>query len=83
MYSIFHPLDLNERLPRELYLEGRRYGWLEKRRMFALFGALYLPALMLTVIVLASLHVSALVAFGVAGVVLIGVFVYALLARTD
>src|SRR5260370_424257 len=33
MYSIFHPLDMNERLPRELILEGRRHRWLGIRQL--------------------------------------------------
>ncbi len=44
MYSIFAPLDANERLPRELILEGRRYSTLGRRE---LAGALWLPALFL------------------------------------
>jgi hypothetical protein len=44
MYSIFAPLDANERLPRELILEGRRYSTLGRSE---LAGALWLPALFL------------------------------------
>jgi hypothetical protein len=43
-YSIFAPLDANERLPREFILEGRRYKTLGRRE---LPGALWLPALFL------------------------------------
>ena len=43
MYSIFHPLDVNERLPRELLLEGRRNRWLDMRHL-QVIGFLYLPA---------------------------------------
>jgi Flp pilus assembly protein TadB len=82
MYSIFRPLDPDERLPRELVLEGRRYRWFDKRRLFWLVGIFYLPALMLAIVVLASLKVSMLVAFGVAGIVLLGIFVYAFSARS-
>ena len=42
MYSIFKPLDPNERLPRELLMESRRYGSIGRRE---LAGALWLPAL--------------------------------------
>ncbi len=42
MYSIFAPLDPNERLPRELLLEGRRYRGIGRRE---LAGALWLPTL--------------------------------------
>ena len=79
MYSIFHPLDANERLPRELILEGRRYLWLEVRHL-AILGFLYLPALILTVVVIGSVSMAG--AFVVAGAALLGVFAYVLSART-
>ena len=41
LYSIFAPLDPNERLPRELLMEGRRYRSIGRRE---LAGALWLPA---------------------------------------
>jgi hypothetical protein len=44
MYSIFAPLDANERLPRELIIEGRRHRTLGRRE---LAGALWLPAIFL------------------------------------
>ena len=79
MYSIFHPLDVNERLPRELILEGRRYRWLELRHL-EIFGFLYLPALILTVVVLGTFSMA--LAFAVAGFSLLGVFAFVLLARS-
>ncbi|HKW06458.1 MAG TPA: hypothetical protein VJS19_02710 [Candidatus Dormibacteraeota bacterium] len=81
MYSIFHPLDPNERLPRELILEGRRSRWLEKRALLTWVGMLYLPALMLTVVVLGSFKLSALIAFGAAGMVLLGVYIFVMSAK--
>lgn len=81
MYSIFHPLDPNERLPRELILEAKRYRFLDKRAFLGWVGVLYLPMLMLTVVVLGSFNVGALVAFGVAGVALLGVYLYVASAR--
>jgi hypothetical protein len=81
MYSIFHPLDPNERLPRELIFEGRRYRFLEKRALLTWVGVLYLPALLLTVVVLGSFKLGALFAFGIAGLVLVGVYVYVASAR--
>ena len=42
MYSIFAPLDPDERLPRELLMESRRYRSIGRRE---LAGALWLPAL--------------------------------------
>ena len=83
MYSIFHPLDPNERLPRELILEGRRYRHLDKGTVLSIVGVLYLPALMLSIIVMGSFQVGMVVAFAIAGVALLGVYLYAVLARRD
>ena len=43
MYEIFAPLDADERLPRELLLEGRRFRSVGRRE---LAGLLWLPALL-------------------------------------
>jgi hypothetical protein len=80
MYSIFHPLDAGERLPRELIIEGDRHRMIDIRRL-ELAGALYLPALMLAVLVMAWVGLSAIVAFGVAGLLFAGFLVYALSGR--
>ena len=80
MYSIFQPLDAGERLPRELILEGRRHLMIDIRRL-ELVGALYLPALMLAVVVMGSLGVNPLVAFGVAGLMFAGFLIYAMSVR--
>ena len=81
MYSIFRPLAPNERLPRELIVEGRRHRLLERRTLFMLVGVLYLPTLMLTVIVLGSFNIGALMAFGIAGLALLGVYLYVVAAK--
>ena len=44
MYSIFAPLDANERLPRELIMEARRHRTLGRRELAA---ALWLPSVFL------------------------------------
>jgi hypothetical protein len=44
MYSIFAPLDANERLPRELIMEAHRHRTLGRRELAA---ALWLPAVFL------------------------------------
>ena len=44
MYSIFAPLDANERLPRELIMEANRHRTLGRRELAA---ALWLPAVFL------------------------------------
>ena len=83
MYSIFHPLDPNEPLPRELILEGRRYRWLDWRRLWTWVGTLYLPALILMIVIMGTFNISLLIAFGIAGVVLVGVFLLIVVAQTD
>jgi Flp pilus assembly protein TadB len=80
MYSIFHPLDASERLPRELILEGKRHRLMDIRRL-ELAGALYLPALMLALVVMGSLGLNPMVAFGVAGLLFAGFLVYVLSSR--
>jgi hypothetical protein len=82
MYSIFHPLDPNERLPRELIREGNRHRWVSGGWLFSLVGTFYLPGLLLAIIVLASLHVSPPLAFGIGGVGLVGVYAFTIWART-
>ena len=52
MYSIFAPLDADERLPRELILEGKRHRIIGRRE---LAGALWLPTLFLIVAVASRL----------------------------
>ena len=81
MYSIFHALDPNERLPRELLREGSRYRQLEWRHVISIVGTLYLPVLILMVVVLGALNVNPLFAFAIAGAVLIGVYVFVLATR--
>ena len=80
MYSIYHPLDVNERLPRELMLEGRRKRIIDSNR-FQLAGVLYLPALMLALVVMGSVGVNELVEFGVCGLLLVGSFIFALTGK--
>lgn len=79
MYSIFHPLDPNERLPRELIVEGRRYRFFDLPWV-QLLGFAYLPAL-LVVVVMASLGLNPLLAFGIVGLIFVGTFVFVLTAR--
>jgi hypothetical protein len=76
MYSIFHPLDPDERLPRELILEGRRQSWFDGRRRLWVTAFIYLPFLLSGVIVLASFGIQPLVAFGVAGLAFVAIFVF-------
>ena len=80
MYSIFHPLDPDERLPRELILEGKRHRMIGMRFM-ELLGFIYLPALILGVVVMASIGIKPLVAFGLVGLLFVGIFVYVIAGR--
>ena len=80
MYSIFRPLDPNERLPRELIIEEKRWRRLSGRDV-DLAAGLYLPALLVIVIAVGSLGLNMLLAFGIAGVVLGAFFVFALKVR--
>ena len=80
MYSIFHPLDVDEPLPRELIQEGWRQRMCEIR-VLEITGALYLPVLMVVMIVLGSMHVNPILGF-VAMATLFGAFlIYVLSAR--
>ncbi len=81
MYSIFGPLDPNERLPRELLLESRRYQWFGRRIRLWVAAVLYLPAIMLAVIAMGAAHVDAVVSFAVAGLMLAGFYAYAIMAK--
>lgn len=80
MYSIFAPLNTNERLPRELLAEARRHRMGEIRHL-EVIGALYLPAMVLALVVMGSVGINAQVAFGVAGVMFVGFILYVALGR--
>ena len=80
MYSIFHPLDVDEPLPRELIQEGWRQRMCEIR-VLEVTGALYLPVMMMVMIVLGSMHVNPIFGF-VAMATLFGAYlIYVLSAR--
>jgi hypothetical protein len=82
MYSIFHPLDPNERLPRELILEGRRHRLMEIRHL-EIAAALYLPALIGVIVALGAIQLNPVIAFIVAGVLLAGFFAFILRFKSD
>src|ERR1700693_716690 len=75
MYSIFAPLDANERLPRELILEAKRHKTLGRRE---LAGALWLPALFLIIAMISWAHVSSQGAFGLIGLLYAGFWAFIL-----
>jgi hypothetical protein len=74
MYEIFAPLDADERLPRELLLEGRRYRSLGRREAA---GVLWLPSLLLTLYVVNWLGLGGLAAIAFAASVLVGLVLFA------
>ena len=80
MYTIFHPLDADEPLPREKLVEGRRHLLGEVRRL-EVAAALYLPALFLSIYVMGSAGVDPLIAFGIAGLMFVALFVWVVSGR--
>lgn len=76
MYSIFAPLDVDERLPRELLLEGKGHRPVGRRE---LAGALWLPALFLALVVTGWGNAAPPVALGVIVLLFIA---FALFARS-
>jgi hypothetical protein len=82
MYSIFHPLDPNERLPRELIIEGRRNRLMDIRHM-EVAALLYLPALVLLIVALGSVHLNPAIVFAIAGVLFTGFFAFLLTHKPD
>lgn len=77
MYSIFAPLDPDERLPRELLLESR-HGRSVGRRELA--GILWLPALCLVLFLSAWANLDALAALALIGAAFGGLFAFAVSA---
>ncbi len=75
MYSIFAPLDPNERLPRELLMEARRYRSLGRRE---LAGALWLPAVWAILSVGGWITGDLLVVLGVIALVYAAFWLFAL-----
>jgi hypothetical protein len=69
MYSIFAPLDPDERLPRELILEGRRYRLVGRPELAA---ALWLPALWLILLGMGWINVGTVTALGVITLTFVG-----------
>jgi hypothetical protein len=75
MYAIFAPLDDDERLPRELLLEGKRQRAVGRRE---LAGALWLPALSLIVLLAAWWNIGAPAALGAIAATFGGFWAFAL-----
>jgi hypothetical protein len=74
MYEIFAPLDPDERLPRELLLEGRRFRSVGRREAA---GLLWLPALLASMAVVSKFGGGAPAAVGGAAALLAGLTLFA------
>jgi hypothetical protein len=74
MYGIFAPLDVNEPLPRELLMAGRRHRSIGR---WELAGALWLPSLALILTVGAWSRIPSMVALGLVALTLAGLVAYA------
>ena len=75
MYAIFAPLDPNERLPRELIMEGKRHRMLGRRE---LAGALWLPALFLILFLAGWGKLDAVTAVAVIASAFVGLWAFVL-----
>jgi hypothetical protein len=75
MYAIFAPLDPDERLPRELILEGKHHTMLGRRE---LAGALWLPALFVILFLAGWGKLDAVTAIAVIATVFVGLWAFVL-----
>lgn len=64
LYEIFAPLDPDERLPRELLMEQRRFRSVGRREVA---GLLWLPSLLVSLTILSWMGGGGLAAVGLAG----------------
>jgi hypothetical protein len=74
MYEIFAPLDAEERLPRELLMEGRRFRSLGRREAA---GILWLPSLLLSLTAVKWMGGGAAAAVAAAGGLLLALGLFA------
>ena len=74
MYEIFAPLDADERLPRELVMESRRFKSLGRREAA---GILWLPSLLLSLTAVKWMGGGAPMAVAAAGAVLVALGLFA------
>lgn len=74
MYSIFKPLDPDERLPRELLMESRRYRSIGRSE---LAGALWLPAVWLILATSGWVTGDGLVVLGIVAAAFAGFWIFA------
>ncbi len=74
MYEIFAPLDADERLPRELLIDARRFKSLGRREAA---GILWLPSLLLSLTAVKWMGGGAPLAVAAAGGVLVALGLFA------
>ena len=79
MYSIFHPLDEGERLPRELLIEARRHRAVGRREVA---GMAWLPMLCAVMLSEDWLKVSGAATLATVSLLFIGLCVFALSGRS-
>lgn len=78
MYSIFHPLDAGERLPRELLLEAKRHRTVGRREVA---GMLWLPLLVALMLLEGWMNISGGIAIAGVGLLFAGLCLFALSDR--
>jgi len=74
LYEIFAPLDPDERLPRELLIEQRRFRSVGRREVA---GLLWLPSLLVSLSVLSWMDAGGLAAVGLAAALLAALWWFA------
>jgi hypothetical protein len=80
MYSIFAPLDEEERLPRELILEGKRHKAVGRRE---LAGAMWLPAIFVIIVLAGWGKLDAVAAFVAIAAAFVGLWAFVLAGTRD
>jgi hypothetical protein len=78
MYSIFSPLDPDERLPREMVEKGRRHREVGRRE---LAGFMWLPAVFVLLAIFGWTGANALIALAASIVVLGALFIFGFSGR--
>lgn len=78
MYTIFRPLDADERLPRELLMDAKRQRAVGRREVA---GLLWLPALLVTLTLAAWINLDGFWTLGMIGLLFLGFCAFAVSDR--